>query len=611
MKALTSQGIRGVLCGCAGVVLLCCCAGIRFSFGQEGPGLGGDKPIRTLLAEMAAKQPKPYGLPDRWTYNYGWAQYALAFLAAERCGYLPRAEAIERIGGLLDETARLERHHGFWFDGYDLATGKPTSENIYFQGWWIYALQVLREAYDELAPRCSALLAGIDYENSGMFNPTTRTLAADYRPVRKEVSAWIDLYGAPSGEMRTPYIAYTLLTGDISPWTRPLNPTLADLEGHPYLYVWRNFVFCPMLVHSVFLDDGYFARSWDEMLAGLKRYRRKNGMTFYPTRAEPLDAWPQVQTSGFANIEHRIAKPWQAWLVDPESPVMEKAYSAGHGVSLYCDNLNLYWSVDGKIERCELPVGTENDGRYRLPFTVDLLPETLPKADPVRLKSVRFSASRRTGEGSSPLRVRLNGEVIDEIPAHAFKAVPRTIVRHYNDLRLRENFNVLEFTSSKDAAYDLYRRQRRVALAAYARRVDGAALEEIDVIPPDVEVVLNGQVNGGENPFALLARCAAVHGYYPWHELKDYPDFPDRTVAWVGSYCDRVSISRVIHNVSDEPVVARFRRPAEWENTAAITVRDVTDPERERTVGHQANRREVRWTAEPRHTYRVGYAGKK
>ncbi|MBN1268248.1 MAG: hypothetical protein JXB04_01555, partial [Kiritimatiellae bacterium] len=49
---------------------------------------GEDPAIQQILDEIRQRQPEPYGLPDDSTSNYWWAQNMMAFLAAERCGYM-------------------------------------------------------------------------------------------------------------------------------------------------------------------------------------------------------------------------------------------------------------------------------------------------------------------------------------------------------------------------------------------------------------------------------------------------------------------------------------------------------------------------------------------
>lgn len=76
------------------------------------------------------------------------------------------------------------------------------------------------------------------------------------------------------------------------------------------LAVYHNFVFCAMLVQSVFPDLGYFEHSWQEFLNGLDQYRAVNQMIFCPTRAELLEIGSGLDLKDWPNTEHRIAKPW-------------------------------------------------------------------------------------------------------------------------------------------------------------------------------------------------------------------------------------------------------------------------------------------------------------
>jgi hypothetical protein len=564
-------------------------------FGRAEPG--SDPAIQQILAEIRVRQPAPYGLPDDSTYNYIWAQNAMAFLAAERCGYMSRNEAIARLKGMLNIIEPLERHHGFSFDGYDVKTAKKTTDKIYFQGWWFSALAVLKNAYPELAPQCEKMLAEVDYAGSGLFNPDTRQLAGDYWPEEKRVSYWIDLYWGPTGEFRTPYVMYSYLTGDISPWTRWCTPRLIDLEGHPILGVWHSFIFCTMLVHSEFLDVGYLERSWNEMLKGLDVYRRKNGMTFYPTRAEPLEAWSSTPTNEWPNTEHRIAKPWLAWFRNRNAPVMEKAFTPGYGVSLYCDNMNFFWSYGTQTVACADEVG----GAYRLPFDVTPLPDRYTVRHPLELTSVTLLASCRSGDQApaGPMEIRLNGAVIATVSPRELSETPRQIRRTLKGALLVRGTNELVISTSDSrpgCGYTLYHHEHDFWRASYAGR---------DVTPPYAEITIDGQCDGGENAYAALARCAAVHGYYVWQEMLNDPKFLDATVAWVGDYYNRVRLARVVHNISDTPVTVEYKRPADWKDADTIQVTDITEGSTPKRISISVGRRNIRWQAAPRRTYRI------
>lgn len=57
----------------------------------------------------------------------------LSMLAAERYGYMGRPECLARLWGMLDIIGTLGRHHGFFCDKYDLATGKPKKSQLCFR----------------------------------------------------------------------------------------------------------------------------------------------------------------------------------------------------------------------------------------------------------------------------------------------------------------------------------------------------------------------------------------------------------------------------------------------------------------------------------------------
>lgn len=576
----------------------------------------GDTAVRLLLEEMKLRQPEPYGLPDGSTYNYIWAQYMCAFLAAERCGYLPREEAVARLKGMLDTIEPLERHHGFSYDGYNLATGKKTTDKVYFQGWWLFTLAILKNAYPELAESCQRMLDEVDYENSGLFKPDTRQLAADYFADEKRVSFWIDLYWQPTGEFRSPYVAYSYITGDLSPWTRHATPRVVDVEGFPVLGVWHNFYFCSMLMHSVFPDLGYLGRSWDELLHAMNAYRERNGMTFYPTRAEPLELWKGVEPDAWPNTEHRTAKPWLAWFGDPDAPAMEKAFSPGVGLTLYADNMNFYWSYGSNLSACAETVGTDAgdsrpNGSWELFFMAFPLSGDVEPATRLRLKSLTFHASCGRGESQprSPLVVALDGRPIAEVRPEDVREDPTPVLLKWDHIVLESEQHKLTFSTAETApgrGYQLYRYESNLWSGTYRHGTAGGKIVEARLHAPFAEIVLDGQYSGGENPFALLARCAVVHGYYPWHELLDDERFLDTTVVWVGDYSRRASVGRIVHNVSDTAVEVEYERPTTWTRPGAIRVADITDGGAA-SVPANVTPNAILWQAEPRRTYRIVY----
>ncbi len=68
----------------------------------------------------------------------------------------------------------------------------------------------------------------------------------------------------------------------------------------------------------------------------------------------------------------------------------------------------------------------------------------------------------------------------------------------------------------------------------------------------------------------------------------------------------RVRLARVVRNTCDQAVTVRYDRPPEWTEAESIKVSDITEST-ERQVPVSVKRREIRWRAEPWHTYRVSY----
>jgi len=569
---------------------------------------GGDLAVQDLLQEITRRQSMPYALPENNTFNYIWAQYMLSFLAAERCGYLDREEAVARIRGMLDTIIPLERYYGFSYDGYDLATGKKTTDKIYFQGWWLFTLPIIKEAYPELGDLCQQLMDEIDYIKGGMYDPETAILATDHWPESGKV-IWVDFYSVSSGEIRSPAVAYTYHTGDISPWIKKQEPAFSTLYGQKVLHVYQHFFFCTMLMHTVFPDFGYFDRSWDELLIGLEAYRIENGMTFYPTRAEPLEALFDPASTNWPNTEHRISKPWQAWQINPDAPVMEEAFIPGSGIALYYDNMNFYWSYGGPVTPCEYVIGTDRsadcvNGTLYLPFHVFAATENLSAPNQVELTSFTVTLSC-DNKPRPPLTVYLDEQLVGQIYPEELNQSPTEITLSFTNLTLTGGQHSIQLsTDDSEQGYHLYRRPKKLWEAWYEyETVSGEATRE-KVVPPAAEIVLNGQHRGGENPFALLTRCSEIHGYFPWQELLNDPQFLSNTVVWVGDYFAHARIGQVVHNTSSKAVTVHYERPEDWTLDEQIRVVDITTDKAE-PVDIRIEPTMLYWEAKPWHTYRV------
>ncbi len=353
--------------------------------------VGLDDQAVQLLKLVLDKQPDPGTTPDS-TYNYYWAQSVMAYLAAERNGYLSRQEALTRIKGILDFAERCERREGFWFDGYDPKTGKGTSRNVYFQGWWLYSFIVLKNAYPELKDQCERLLAGIDYTGSKnlksdvltahMYNPKTKQMIADIGADGKSSYERV-LYNQEAGEGRTSYVAYSYITGDIEPFLFDREPEMQTIEGLKFFQIWEHQNFEFPFLHYEFHDVGYYDKAYKNWQAATRLYMNRCGMKLVPIREWVLyQTWPD---NGFPCTEHRESMSFLTWAIDPAAPVYEMAWTPGVGLTRYYDNWNFYWSAQGKLKLSTIKLTKDN----KLAFPVRLAPENGGN-NPARLDVIRF-----------------------------------------------------------------------------------------------------------------------------------------------------------------------------------------------------------------------------
>lgn len=516
-----------------------------------------------LLKLIREAQPNVSDLPEGSTYNYIWAENMMAWMVAERSGLMSSAEVNRRLRGLLGRVSDWETHHGFYFDAYDPATGKPTTENVYFQGWWLWALILTREAYPQAAPLANRILERLDYDRAGMIDAAHGRMAADRNAKSGKVSFYIDPTGDISGELRTPLIAYTWLTGDDTPWRTKTPHRFIQVGGESILAVWHHFTFDPFFVHSTFPETGYFAQSFERLKRGAEVHRKENGMTFYATRMDPLEAWRE-SPGEWPNTEHRVAKPWTAWLTNPAAPVMERAWVPGYGVVQLFDNWNFRWGAGPPSEEVH-PKAVAKGADLAATFKLETVPGRLKPTHPARLRAIRLRAFGDANDPpKGPLVVKVNDTEVGRIgPGNAgqelIPSVP-LILRDSNRITLEtEGGGRWRFTRAKET----YRPMEWAGSS-------GDAIE--------LEVVVDGQRMDRENPFAFICRTSGAFGNYPWKLLLERKpaDFGDRLVAWVGPYSSDVTGAHRIYNVGPSSVTvtyqlsaaeARFRWTATQEGT--------------------------------------------
>jgi hypothetical protein len=91
--------------------------------------------------------------------------WILAVVAARELALAAPDEALARVRRVLDTLDRLEKHRGFFFNYYDTTTLERTSDFVSFvdSAWLAAGLIVARQAFPELAERCTAMLAHRDF----------------------------------------------------------------------------------------------------------------------------------------------------------------------------------------------------------------------------------------------------------------------------------------------------------------------------------------------------------------------------------------------------------------------------------------------------------------
>jgi len=91
--------------------------------------------------------------------------YLIDVVAAHELALVSAAQAMARIGRVLDTLDRLETHSGFFFNYYDTTSLERTSNFVSFvdSAWLTAGLMVVRAAFPVLSDRCSTLIRRMDY----------------------------------------------------------------------------------------------------------------------------------------------------------------------------------------------------------------------------------------------------------------------------------------------------------------------------------------------------------------------------------------------------------------------------------------------------------------
>jgi len=518
-----------------------------------------------LLSLIKEAHPSASDLPENSTYNYIWAQHMMTWMVAERTGLMTSNECASRLSGLLNRVARWQTYHGFYYDAYDPATGKAKSANVYFQGWWLWALILTRDCYPSAAETANTILSRLDYDAAGMVSSNHQYLVADRKADTRAMSYYIRPDGDISGELRTAVICYTWLTGDVKPWLITNSPAFIDVGGEPILAVYHHFVFDPFYVHTCFPEVGYFQASYEHLLRGANVYRKENGMKFYATRMEPIERW-ESSLSDWPNTEHRVSKPWIAWMADPQAPVVDRAWIPGYGVAQYFDNWNFYWGYGDATNRHPDVIGGVQHGRFAASWHLETLPANGATKPP---KLTKILMNVESSSGAEPLDIEVNGSVVARLQAADSIGKITQIVPSDDVVLGRRNTIIL-----RTAGTNVWRIAAPRTTSHYVQWSDDAHAPT-NVAAISLTVFVDGQRAGRENPYAFLCRAAGVFGDFPWMLLANAnpAHFGDHLVAWVGDYSTEVARAHVIFNLANVPKTVTYslspwERKQRWQVTA-------------------------------------------
>ncbi len=593
--------------------------------------------IHTILTYQMENGLTSYQSNEKIGGDYSWGLFIFSMVAAYQNGYISRELALEKVAKMLKGIEKLTKYRGWIYKYYALATEKPTSTEIGFQGWYLFSLITVKQVFPELASLCDGLLK-VDY--SLTFNTSACFLYGDYDTIKKKGMFPIPLgpskfrrdSGFPASERRIAYVMYTYLTGDKKPWYLDFEPPLQAVEGHEFLSVWQNFNFDIAHLHYALPEIGYYKKSWDNFVEASKKFIGKNGLIFLPMREGKLE--DLRDNTGYPNTECSEATPALTWYLYKDAPVMEKVFTAGHGIWRYYDAGLFYWTY-GHIPVINGYIGNfpkdEEDGDMAQTFSFSI-DRDIKTSNPPRLKSISIITS--IPEINNPpygnLTVLLNGKKAAQIAPSEVKDTP-TVIKKGVDIELRGGKNVIVLKNdnqrrSKNNIYNIYRYEHNLINTQYGYdKLKFNLMENVygyqytterfwvgnDNYPGSIlNITLEGQKSGPEvedTCTAFLVRCAVSHNYYVYNNLLGDDRFLDSLVAWVGSYYNEASIARTIYNVSDKPVNVYYKRMDQWVNSSYIKVKDVTDGidiSDAVSIGNE----NISWLALPQHAYSIEYA---
>jgi len=605
---------------------------------NEGPQLDSSarELIYTILTYQMENGLTSYQSNEKIGGDYSWGLFIFSMVAAYQNGYISRELALEKVSRMLKGIEKLPKYSGWLYKYYDLATEKPSSTEIGFQGWYLFSLIVAKQVFPELALSCDELLK-VNY--SLTFNKAACFLYGDYDTVQKKGMYPIPLgpsnlrrdSGFSASERRIAYVMYTYLTGDKKPWYLDYEPPLQSVEGHEFLSVWQNFNFDIAHLHYALPEIGYYKKSWDNFVEASKKFIGKNGLIFMPMREGKLE--DLRDNTGYPNTECSEATPALTWYFYKDAPVMEKVFTAGHGIWRYYDTGLFYWTY-GHIPAANGYIGNfpkdEEDGDMAQTFSFSI-DKDIKTSNPPRLKSISIITS--IPEINNPpygnLTILLNGKKAAQIAPSEVKDIP-TVIKKSVDIELRGGKNVIVLKNdnqkkSRNNIYNIYRYEHNLINTQYGYdKLKFNLMENVygyqytaekfwvgnDNYPGSIlNITLEGQKSGPEvedTCTAFLVRCAVVHDYYVYNNLLKDDKFLDSLVAWVGNYCNEASIARIVYNVSDKPVSVSYKRPDEWVNSSYVKVEDLTDGiDISNSVAIRSE--DISWLAASNHSYYIKY----
>lgn len=136
-------------------------------------------PIDRIQLKRNSLEPQQAAIGD-YTNISTVGLYLLSVLSAHELGLIQRPEALERLSLTLGTLEELDTWQGFFYNYYNTTTLERTSHFISFvdSAWLTGSLMVIRQAFPEVAARCSHLIDSTDYRF--FYDPETRLMSHGY-----------------------------------------------------------------------------------------------------------------------------------------------------------------------------------------------------------------------------------------------------------------------------------------------------------------------------------------------------------------------------------------------------------------------------------------------